>query len=88
MTVGKLWSVEVSLHEDDSRTRAEAHLVGSEHDLSGRGVARRNPRDNDIPEIGDELAAARALSELAHELLHSAAEDIEKSTSHPVTLPS
>ncbi|MGW1997619.1 dsRBD fold-containing protein [Embleya sp. NPDC001921] len=37
----------------------------------------QTPRRPDVPEIGDELVAARALSDLAHQLLHAAAEDIE-----------
>jgi len=41
------------------------------------GLARRKPADRDVPEIGDELAAARPLSELGHHLLSAAAEDIE-----------
>ena len=44
--------------------------------LIGTGTSRLNPTDSDVPEIGDELAVARALSELAHQLLHAAAEDI------------
>jgi hypothetical protein len=45
--------------------------------LAGTGFTRRNPRDLNVPEIGDESAAARALSELAHKLLETAASDIE-----------
>jgi hypothetical protein len=33
-----------------------------------------------VPEIGDELAAARTLSELSHQQLDTAAEDIEQVT--------
>ena len=47
-------------------------------ELRHEGVARRNPHDRDIPEIGDELAAARALSDLAHHLLDVAGGDIEE----------
>ncbi|QYN20311.1 dsRBD fold-containing protein [Amycolatopsis sp. DSM 110486] len=43
-------------------------------------------RDRDVPEIGDELAAARALSELAQRLLEVAAGDIEGVTHEPVRL--
>jgi hypothetical protein len=39
-----------------------------------------------VPEIGDELAAARALSELSHNLLDAAAADIEKITHRPAHL--
>ena len=39
-----------------------------------------------MPEIGDELAAARALSRLAHDLLDAAAGDIENLTHEHVDL--
>jgi hypothetical protein len=45
-----------------------------------------NPTDRDIPEIGDELAVARALSDLAHKLLEVTAEDIEQITATPAQL--
>jgi hypothetical protein len=40
-----------------------------------------------VPQIGDELAVARALSELSHLLLDDAARDIEQTSgvpAHPV----
>lgn len=40
------------------------------------GTTRRNPDDVDIPEIGDEVAVARALRGLADTLLGVASEDI------------
>jgi hypothetical protein len=46
----------------------------------GVGLARLNPADLDVPEIGDELATARALSELSHHLLDAAAGDLEQVT--------
>lgn len=50
------------------------------------GLARLNPADRDVPEIGDELAVARALSDLGHQLLDTAAGDIEQITHRPVHL--
>ncbi len=80
-TAVKTWAVELLIGEQDGTTRAEARLRTSDRTaLSATGVARLNPVDSDVPEIGDELAAARALSELAHLLLHAAAEDIEAIT--------
>jgi Domain of unknown function (DUF1876) len=43
-------------------------------------LARLNPADSDVPEIGDELATARALADLAHQLIEVTAADIEKVT--------
>lgn len=84
----KRWSVQIFLSEqDDETTYAEARLrTHDDTHLVGTGVAKRNPHDINVPEIGDELATARALSELAHKLLHAAAEDIEAITAKPVTL--
>jgi hypothetical protein len=87
MIQGKTWSVEIFIDERDGQTHAEARLhTGDKTQLHGRGTARLNPADKDVPEIGDELAAARALSELAHRLLHAAAEDIETITHKPARL--
>jgi hypothetical protein len=74
---GKTWHVRVDIAEHGRETRAVAHLdTGAGTDLTGRGVARTHPADPLVPEIGDELAAARALSELAHCLLDVAAGDV------------
>ncbi|MFD2080890.1 protein of unknown function [Actinopolymorpha cephalotaxi] len=82
--VTKHWNVDIFIDEHDGQTRAEARLVsGDRTHLSGAGRARRNPADPSVPEIGDELAVARALSELAHRLLHAAADDIEGVTARP-----
>jgi len=86
----KSWRIEVTLVEDEDggETRASAVVVtGDRRDLRGDGVARRNPADADVPRIGDELATARALAELAHRLLETAARDIEDSTHASVRRP-
>lgn len=79
MATGKQWTVDIVIdeHAEERTTRAEARLRTDEaSELVGHGAARRNPRDNEVPEIGDELAAARALSDLAHRLLQAAADDV------------
>lgn len=87
MTATKTWKVEIFIGEQDQRTYAEARLMpGQEVTLTGTGVARLNPQDRDVPEIGDELAVARALSELSHRLLHAAADDIGQLTHETVHL--
>ena len=86
-TAVKNWRVDILIGERDEKTHAEARLVpGNEVTLTGTGDARLNPADRDVPEIGDELAVARALSDLAHRLLHAAAEDIEGLTHERVYL--
>ncbi len=51
----------------------------------GVGVSRLNPLDRNIADIGDELAVARALSDLARRLMAATARDIEAVTHEPVT---
>ncbi|WP_203335825.1 DUF1876 domain-containing protein [Nocardioides limicola] len=82
----KTWTVNLVLDEQGDDTYADAVLdvgKGEEKWLKGRGFSRKHPRDEAAPRIGDELAAARALSDLAHQLLGVAAEDIERKTHTP-----
>jgi hypothetical protein len=73
----KTWHVEVFLDEEGDRTvaRAVLHTEALTH-LEGHGETVRNPGDRDVPEIGDEVAAARALHDLSDALLGAAAGDI------------
>lgn len=72
------WQVELSFSEDRDFTQAKAILRSPDgRELRGQGQAKRNPSDRPAPMIGEEVAAARALSGLAHELLHAAADQIE-----------
>jgi Domain of unknown function (DUF1876) len=87
MNTAEDWSVVLSGSEHNGETHAEARLImsGGTH-LTGRGTARRNPADENVTKIGEELAVARALSDLAHKLLHEAIVDIEAVThqrAHP-----
>ncbi|HSE70848.1 MAG TPA: DUF1876 domain-containing protein [Nocardioidaceae bacterium] len=85
MITAKEWHVDIHIGEQDGETHAKAHLRPSESvTLTGSGKARLNPTDRDVPEIGDELAVARALADLAHKLLHAAADDIEELTHEKV----
>ena len=88
MDAMKTWTVQVQIDEHEDRTRAVARLrIDDAESLTGTGLARLNPADRDVPKIGDELAVARALSELSHLLLDVAARDIEQTSgvrAHPV----
>jgi hypothetical protein len=87
----RTWTVEITIdeHEDERRTRAVAVLrTEARPRVRGEGVARRSPRDREVPEIGDELAAARALADLAYQLLDVTAADIEAVVHRPVHLSS
>ncbi|MFJ7073065.1 DUF1876 domain-containing protein [Streptomyces sp. NPDC098781] len=77
----KQWTVRIHITEDGDDTRAEAVLTTQDtaEDMiavTGRGEAHRNPVDRPVPEIGDELAAGRALEDLAVRLHDMASDDI------------
>jgi hypothetical protein len=80
MAIIDSWPVEISLREEDRETRAEARLTRDGAGMVGHGLARRNPDDREVMQIGEEIAAARALSDLAHQLLSYAAGQIEEIT--------
>jgi Domain of unknown function (DUF1876)/Domain of unknown function (DUF1918) len=82
------WRVEVDLFEAADQTSAHAVLTAeSPKRLDARGTAQRRPGDPDVPEIGDEIAVARALRLLSDRLLAVAAEDTAAIEGHPVSLP-
>jgi Domain of unknown function (DUF1876) len=84
----KRWIVTVDLDEHDGRTRARARLHTRDTDrLVGVGTAHLNPTDLDVPEIGDEIAVARALSDLGARLLRTAADDVAAVTGEHAFLP-
>jgi hypothetical protein len=48
-------------------------------------LARLDPADEPVAQIGDELAIARALSDLSNHLFALTSTDIQASTHEPVT---
>lgn len=84
MSQARIWNVDIAFTEDGNDTRADALLdIGGTHH-HGWGRARRNPRDPDVPKVGEEIAAARALEDLARRLLGEAEHDIEEFDDRPV----
>jgi hypothetical protein len=82
------WQVRVSIVESDDDTDAHVVLLAdSPTQLTASGHSHRSAADSPIPQIGDEVAVARALRRLADQLLETAAGDIEaRSGQHDVTL--
>ena len=77
MMESKRWTVTITIDEHDGHTRALARLRTRDSDrLTGLGLARLNPADHEVPEIGDELAVGRALADLSSRLLTTAAADV------------
>jgi hypothetical protein len=78
MPATKHWSITIDIDEQDEDTTL-AHVslrTPAGQDVTGVGQAQRNPLDPSVPEIGDELAVARALRNLAERLLHTTEKDI------------
>jgi hypothetical protein len=73
----------IELAEDRDHTEARATLELNGQSFTGTGRAQRNPADPNVPVIGEELAIARALSDLAQELAGAAAETITDVARHP-----
>ncbi|SFL43357.1 DUF1876 domain-containing protein [Geodermatophilus ruber] len=87
MDATKNWTVTIEISEHDGHTRAVAKLhTGKNDEIAGLGFARLNPVDKDVPDIGDEIAAARALSDLSRRLLGTATDDIEQNSGAPAHL--
>jgi hypothetical protein len=64
----------------------DALLALADERFHGFGRAKRAPEDASVPVIGLDLAAARALSDLSHQLLDAAAKRIEQFEGHSVDL--
>jgi len=84
MATSKAFRVDINVIEEGSTTDATARLVIDGEEIVASGMARRNPDDPDMPEIGDELAVARALLLLARELSHKVDEGIAAYEGHEV----
>jgi hypothetical protein len=78
--------VDVTLTEDADHCEAVARVRMRDHDFSGWGRARRHPADPEMPVVGEELAVARALSDVSHQLVVAAADSLESALGRPVAL--
>ncbi|WP_210588317.1 DUF1876 domain-containing protein [Streptomyces sp. GESEQ-35] len=85
-TVG--WHVELEFQEDETHTRTVALVrLPDGTEVRAHGHASRHHTDPNQPRVGEEIAAARALNELAMQLLTKAHGEIETAsgrTSHPI----
>ena len=75
------WNVRVSIFESGDETSANVVLIADAPEpLSARGTAHRSSHDLGVPEIGDEVAVARALRHLADKLMETAETDVSVMT--------
>ena len=78
------WSITVDIDEEENNTVANVSVrTPAGVEVTGVGRSHRNPADPSVPEIGDELAVARALGNLSERLLHRAERDITSVTGQP-----
>ncbi|KRD17686.1 MULTISPECIES: DUF1876 domain-containing protein [unclassified Streptomyces] len=87
-TVG--WHVELEFEEDDRHTRAVALVrLPDGTEVRSQGHASRHTVDADQPRVGEEIAGARALNEIAMQLLtkaHTEIDDASGRTSHSINV--
>ena len=77
------WDVRITVIETAGSTTAEATVMNGPPDaLRGVGHARKSPDDDEVPLIGDEIAAGRALRRLADRLLTVAEADVSAAVGH------
>ena len=79
MDVDQQENVILSIHltEDETYTVAVAKLDLRGDQFEATGRARRNPKDPPRPLVGEELAIARALYSLQHQLTEAAQQKID-----------
>jgi Domain of unknown function (DUF1876) len=80
--------IEILFEEHERHTAARASLTIRDATFVGTGKARCHPGDPDLPMVGEELAASRALGDLSHRLLDAVAESISEREGHPAHLHS
>ncbi|NLU70845.1 DUF1876 domain-containing protein [Streptomyces sp. HNM0574] len=75
------WHIEMEFQEIGHRTECAAMVrLQDGTEMRARGEAIRHPDDQEQPRVGEELAAARCLNDLAHQLMNKAGSEIEEVT--------
>lgn len=81
------WQIDMEFLEDGDKTRASCQLrLPDGAVLRAYGRADRYPTDPSQQRVGEEIAAARALNDLCHQLLAKAGTEIEEATHQPAHL--
>ncbi|MDX3309803.1 DUF1876 domain-containing protein [Streptomyces sp. NPDC054884] len=84
------WHVELEFEEDDRHTRAAALVrLPDGTEVRSQGHASRHTVDADQPRVGEEIAGARALNDIAMQLLtkaHTEIDDASGRTSHSINV--
>ncbi|MER7814297.1 DUF1876 domain-containing protein [Streptomyces sp. NPDC087659] len=78
------WHVEMEFLEEGDKTKAAAMLrLADGSEVRGHGHASRHPSDPAQLRVGEEIAGARALMDVAQTLLKKAHDEIEETTGRP-----
>ncbi|MET7456937.1 DUF1876 domain-containing protein [Streptomyces sp. NPDC005574] len=84
------WHIELEFQEDERHTRAAAMVrLPDGTEIRTHGHASRHQSDSNQPRVGEEVAGARALNELAMQLLTKAHGEIDEEsgrTSHSINV--
>ncbi|MEV5874423.1 DUF1876 domain-containing protein [Streptomyces sp. NPDC052101] len=84
------WHVEMEFQEDSDHTRAVALVrLPDGTEVRAHGNATRHRIDANQPRVGEEIAGARALNDLAMQLLTKAHDEIDAEsgrTSHSINV--
>ncbi|MCX3062043.1 DUF1876 domain-containing protein [Streptomyces beihaiensis] len=77
------WHIECEFEEDGKHTRAAALLRLSDGtECRGHGRADRYPSDPEQLRVGEEIAGARALMDIAGQLMDKAHGEIDEAVGH------
>ncbi len=87
-TSNETWNIGIEVIISGDNGTAHAVLTKADGQrVEGYGRARRNPDDEPHPEVGQELATARALRDLADRLLKATSDDLSKIEHQRIRLP-
>jgi hypothetical protein len=78
------WPIRLYFFEDDGQTEARVSVKADAARFEVVGEARCEPGDFAVPEVGDEIAAGRALIALGEKLLHTGEADVQDLREEPV----
>lgn len=88
MNETRLLTLNLQVVEAGARTTADVGMTTNGGQMMhGHGTARRHPDDPEVPQIGDEIAVARALFEMGHKLLNHASREIGERQHRRIDLP-
>ncbi|MFJ9947180.1 DUF1876 domain-containing protein [Kitasatospora sp. NPDC091207] len=83
------WHIEMEFREEGARTAAAALLrLGDGSEIRAHGYTSRHPSDPEQLRVGEEIAAARALNDLASQLLtkaHGEIQEVSPVPTHPLS---